>query len=358
VRRFLVLAALLALIPLSGVMADPQGGGSGGGITIAISPLSGPGSEPRELVAHGLPPLAPMPVIVFGPDGSQTVTAAHTDDKGNLDVAIAPPSGFGHDGVYRVVLDLGGGSSQSTLFAVGDGKPHLYAEPELFSPFSAFQILGSGLPPNQGFDLVLTPANGRAARTFPVSTDGFGFLQAYIWPDQLNEAFFEAGGYQVAVPALGLSAPFQVWERPIGAILSVDSTVISGDPEPLHFRRYESGRYVWAVYADSSGRVRGELVFGQTDIQGSLDASAVFPGLESGRYRLATPYDWGETAFSAIPATPTPTATATPTATPTDSPTPSVTPTPVPRTTRKVCKRVHGHKKCKRVKVAPEPRTG
>ena len=202
---------------------------------------------------------------------------------------------------------------------------------------------------------MLTPANDRGDRAFSVSTDAGGFLQAYIWPEELGESFFEAGVYRAALPALSLSTIFQVREKPIGAVMSVNGPASSGVATPIHFRRYSPGRYLWTVYADAAGRVRGEMLFGLTDRTGSLDGNAVFTGLEGGQYRLATPYDWGETTFTALPPTATPTPTDTPTATPTPTSTSTPTPTAVPPKYKKVCKRVHGKRKCKRVRVNPQP---
>lgn len=353
-RRLALLLVCLLLVPLSAVFADSPGD-SPAVIGLAVTPLVAPGTAQRDLLGHGLPASTPFPVLVFAPDGSQSAMAGHTDASGNLEVPLTPPGGFSHEGIYRAVVDLGNGSAQSALFVVGDGKPQITVEPATFSPYSALQIIGAGLPPNQAFDLVLTPANDRGDRTFPVATDSNGFLQEYIWPEQLGESFFEAGVYRAAAPSLGLSATFPVGEKPIGAVVTIDGPVLSGTPAPVHFRRYGPGRDLWAVYADTSGHVLGEMLFGVTSASGSLDASASFMGLGGGQYRFATPYDWGETTFTAIPPTPTPTETPTATPMPTATSTPTSTPTPVPPKFKKVCKRKHGKKKCKRVPVSPEP---
>lgn len=351
VRRAALLIACVVLIPLSGVLADSPGGPSAAPVVLTVTPATAPASATRDLVAHGVPPARSIPVIVFAPDGTQTELVGHSDEGGNLDVALSPADGFTQVGVYRAVLDLGNGPTQSVLFDIGDGTPLLTTEPIVFSPYSALQILGAGLPPNQSYDLVLTPANDRGDRTFRVSVDAGGFLQAYIWPQDLGESFYEAGLYRATLPALDLITDFQVREQPIGAVMSVDGPVLSGGDTPILFRRYESSRYLWTIYADSAREVRGEMLFGLTDAQGSLDAVATFTDLPGGLYRMATPYDWGETTFTAVPPTATPTDT--PTATPTPTATATATSTPVPPVYKKVCKRKHGKRKCKRVRVSP-----
>jgi hypothetical protein len=358
IHRFLVPLACLLLLPLSAVFADSPGTAPPAAPSLSVDPASAAATVERDLVGHGFPASTKVPIVVFAPDGSQTALAGESDASGSLSVLLTPPGGFTQDGLYRAVLREGSGQAQSALFAVGDGKPDLSAQPAVFSPYSALQILGSGLPPTQGIDLMLTLANDRGDRTLETSTDAAGFLQMFIWPEELGESFFEAGVYRAALPALGLSVIFQVREQPTGAVVAVSGPALSGSPAPIRFRRYAPHRYLWTVYADASGYVRGEMLFGPTDVSGSLDVQGLFVGLDGGQYRLATPYDWGETTFAAIPATPTPTETSTPTDTATATPTdfPTNTPTPAPVKYKKVCKRKHGKKKCKRVRVSPEPR--
>lgn len=348
-RRALVLVICLLLVPLSGVLADSPGTQTAAEPSLSISPPAAPGIVPRDLVGHNLPASSPVPLVVVAPDGSESALAAHTNDQGDLALVLAPSDGFAQTGIYRAVLQLGGGSAKSVLFTVGVAEPVLTTEPDVFSPYSALQILGAGLPPNQAYDLVLTPANDRGDRTFSVSTDAAGFLQAFIWPEELDRTFFEAGVYRATLPALGLSVLFQVREKPVGSEVRIDGPVTSGNQAPVHFWQYAPGRYLWSVYADLTGRVRGEMLFGLTNPGGSLDVTAQFTGLAGGQYHFATPYDWGETTFTALSPTPTPT----PTATPTVTPTATSTPTTAPPKYKKVCKKHHGKKKCKRVKIQP-----
>jgi hypothetical protein len=253
----------------------------------------------------------------------------------------------------------------SATFAAGDGGTHLMVGPDLPSPNSALQVSGVGLPPSSEIHLVLTIAGGLGDRDVSARTDAQGTLISFVWPQALGFDFFSAGRYDLAASDLGLSTSFFIREHPSTSFITLDQPVEPGDSVPLQLKDFTTGRFVWAVYATDGGQPAGEFLLGPIDERGEATAMVQFPALASGWYLLATPYDWGETAFSIVAPTPTstpsptptttpsPTSTATPTPTRTAKPTPTRTATrtatPKPRATRhKTCKRVKNHRKrCK-----------
>jgi hypothetical protein len=258
-------------------------------------------------------------MVLIAPGGTEQVMDATADASGALTLKLSPPNDVWQLGLYRVVLGMGGGAGVSATFAVIDGQPHLFAGPYLPSPTSAFNFVGTGFGPGStvGLTLLLTGGQG-GAKTFSVVTDAAGSFSRFVWPQQFNLPFFAAGDYRVQSDG-GLHANFQVREHPVGASISIPATLVPGQPEAVHLHSYTSGRYLWAIYATSDGHVAGEFLFGPTDAAGNAEATAVFPSLAPGAYLLATPYDWGETAFEVLD--PTATATLTPSSTSTPAPT-------------------------------------
>lgn len=341
--RISAIIACLLLLSLSSAVAQTTGSPGHTFLTESISPVLGGPSTGRELRVQGLPASSPVRIVLFDPAGNQSTTVITADSSGTITTPLSWVGGFSAPGLYRVVVAAAPGPSVSAVFVVGDGTPRLYAEPTLFSPHSALQFIGTGFPADQPVSLTVSLSNGRGDRTVQGRSDASGNLLVYVWPEQLNEPFLETGLYAVAAPSLALSAGFTVAEKPLGATLSVDGPVLPGVPVPVHLGNYLPDHYVWAVYSASDGGEGGELLLGPTDSTGSLDTSVVLPPLSATQYHLATPYDWGETTFAAVPPTATPTATATPTPTATATATPKPTPSRR-RVKAKPCARLHGRK--------------
>lgn len=336
--------------------------------SVTISPPAGSEFATHQLQIEGVAPSAPVLVVLFDPSGGQTVMHVMSDASGTAQLTLTPTSGAWQLGVYRAVVRVAGDASISATFAAGDGGEHLMVGPDLPSPNSAVEVAGIGLPPNSEIHLVLTITGGLGARDVSAHTDGDGTLVTFMWPQPLGFDFFSAGRYDLSAPDLGLDTSFFIREHPSTSFITLDQPVQPGDNVSLQLNDYTTGRYVWALYATAAGQPAGEFLLGPTDERGEASAMVQFPPLASGSYLLATPYDWGETAFSVIAPTPTstpsptstitpsPTNTATPTRTPrptpthTPRPTPTRTatrtPTPKPKATpRKSCKRTRNHRK-------------
>jgi cell division septation protein DedD len=333
--------------------------------SIVMSPPFGDTFATHQLQLHSVAPGANLLTVLFDPAGGQTILHAATDGSGVAQLTLAPTPGSWQLGVYRAVVALGGGKSISATFAAGDGGKHLMVGPDLPSPNSALQVSGVGLPPNSQIHLVLTIAGGLGDRDVSARTDADGTLITFVWPQALGFDFFSAGRYDLAAPDLGLNTPFYIREHPSTSFITLNQPVEPGDSVPLQLKDFTTGRFVWAVYATEGGRPAGEFLLGPVDERGETSAMVQFPTLTSGWYLLATPYDWGETTFSIVAPTPTPTpsptATITPSPTSTATPTPTRTARPTPTRTatraakpkpsampRKNCKHVKNHRKrCK-----------
>jgi hypothetical protein len=322
--RTAILAALLSFVPLATAFgqASPPTGPS-----ISVSPVVGNLTTTHQLQMQNLPANASEVVVLFDPDGAQTIFQPETDATGTFDLTLQPPPDGWKLGLYRAALQLAAGQTVTATFVAGDGQPHLFADPASPSPTSAFDFVGIGLPPNSSVNLDLLLANGLGEHLIPATTDANGTLSAYAWPEQFGFAAFSPGYYQISIPTLSLSITFVAREHPQSASITVDAPVVAGGSTATHFRYYSAGRYLWGVYADSAGNVVGEILVGPTDVQGSAAASVPLGVRQPGAYYLATPYDWGETTFTVLDPTPTPTPTATPSPTATPHPKPTAKPT-------------------------------
>lgn len=329
-----VLALVLILISLSVVEAFAQSAPAVP--TVVVTPAAADLTTPRQVHISGLAPQESDVVVLFDPSGQQTATQSHADSSGAVDLSLQPPSGRWQVGMYRVAVGRLDDSSMSTTFVASDGKPHLFAEPNLPSPTSALNFVGTGLPPNQHVDLSLYLTGGQGGiESLPVTTDANGAFSTFVWPQQLGLPFFAAGDYLVTLPAASLSVPFTVREHPVSASPSISDPVLPGADFSVHLDNYPRNTYVWGLYADMQGHDVGEFLIGLIADSGQADARIPLPILAPGPYLLATPYDWGETAFTVLQPTPTPTAAALPTVAATATPKrvrPTATPTPKPLT--------------------------
>jgi hypothetical protein len=334
----LLCLCLLVLIPAVGASAQSSSQPMPTA-TVLGSTISRDGS--RTLEVNGLQSGAATTVVLLDPQGGQTVLEGVSDSSGHLELNLATPNGAWDLGVYRVAVGIGDGSSISTTFAVSDGKPAVYAGPDEPSPTSAFVLTGTGLPADQSLHLILTLAGGFGDRSLQATTDATGTFSLFVWPQEYGYPFWSAGEYILAAPDLGISTPFWVREHPSASYLSIEGPAVPDVPESVGYAHYAAGRYLWTVYADETGRILGEFLLGPSDFRGTAQAAVRFPTLVSGTYLLATPYDWGETLFTVLAPTntptPAPTATARPTATATapSSPTPRPTAKPTKRPTTK-----------------------
>lgn len=346
--RAVLLVSCVIAVTLSQAFAQSSGPPAPPLFVATVSPAAGDRTLIRELRAQNLTPSAPFVITLLAPDGQESNIVAQADAAGNVDVTLTSPDGFKTDGVYRAVIGLPDGRAASVTFSVGGGKSVLSVQPDVVSPYSALQFLGSGLPADSALILTISLANGRGDRHFFVTTDAAGTATAVVWPQELGETLLEAGLYRASIPAAGVTATFSVSERPTESTVKVDSPVTPGALTPIHLRSYSAERRVWLVYANAQGAMRGEFLVGPTDRQGNVDTAVVFPALAGGQYLLASPYEWGETEFNVIPPTDTPTAIPTPTATNTPTPDLTSTPTPTPRKVKKRCKVAkHHHKRCR-----------
>ena len=310
--RLAVLALLLAAASLTPVLAESA---LSPVVALSVSPVVAGGTTPRVVRATGLQPSTLVLIVLLDPSGAEMVLQPSTDGNGALNVTLAPPaSGWGH-GWYRVVVSQGQGRAVSALFVVGDGGPGLAERPDLPSPWSAFNIVGSGLPANANVDLTLTLPAERGTYQFHGRTDDNGILSTYVWPEQVGVPFFEAGYYSVSIPTVGLTSSFVVREHPVGPGMSIP-TVISGKPVSIQFGGYQPNRYLWGIYASPDGAVLGEFLVGVTNSGGLLQATVNLGDLAPGDYLMATPDDWGESSFMVLAPASTPTATPTPRPTP------------------------------------------
>jgi hypothetical protein len=339
VRSRLLLVVLL-LVLLSGARVSAQTAIPAPAVT--ISPASGDIFTAHQVQIAGVTPGSQQLLVLFDPAGGQTVIHVAADASGVAQVTLAPTGGAWQLGVYRVVVALPTTRSISGIFSVNDGGKHLMVTPDLPSPNSAVEVSGVGLPPYSDISLVLTIAGGLGQRVVSARTDAQGTLEVLLWPQSLGFDFFSAGRYELGAPDLGLNVAFYIREHPSTSFITVGPSVTPGVDTPLKFQAYGVNRFVWAVYATETGQTAGEFLLGPTDARGATGATVQFPGLMQGEYLLATPYDWGETAFTvAAPPTATPTSTPTPTDTPTVTPTarptatrtPTRTPVPTPKRT-------------------------
>jgi hypothetical protein len=347
VKVFVVLAVAVAAPLLAGVKQDAPPSP-----VCTVTPASGDLTTAHQLRCHNLAPAGAFTVVLLDPGGAETVTPLQSDAYGGLQLSLSPPDGSWKLGLYRTAVQRSGSRSVSATFSAGDGSPHLWAEPNLPSPTSAFNFVGIGLPPSTGIRLQLSLTGGQqAVQTVWVATDAAGNLSAFVWPEQFGLPFFAAGDYQVIAPDLGLKADFTVREHPACSQISVDQPVILGRYTWLHLAAYAANRYVWGVYAAPDGTVAGEFLMGPTDSRGDALTAFTFSGTTIGQYLIATPYDWGESSFMVESDTPTPSATPTATATAT----PTVTPTPSPTARKSATHRVKPTATPQRTTHKPKP---
>lgn len=314
--RVLALLLLALSLPLAGVRA----GAVPTAPTITLSPATGGRAVTHQVVVAHLAPDQSATLVLFAPDGNQTVYGEQADGNGVITLTLSPSPTW-EDGVYRVVAALGGGAAMSALFVANDGTPHLYAGPASPGSWSAFAFVGTGLPPDTTATVHLVPTGGiLPPRDFSVTTDGEGIFTLYVWPQEIGARFYEAGTYAVSLPAFALSTDFVTREHPGSPAITLPPAVPADTAVPVTFTDYAADRYIWGVYAGPNGSEAGEFLVGPTDAGGRTDASLTFPYLGTGTSYLATPYDWGETTFTVLAPPPTATATATPTMTPTATP--------------------------------------
>jgi hypothetical protein len=331
-RTRLLLVVLLSLL-LSAARASAQTSTSSGP-SVTISPSSGDIFTAHQVQIAGIIPNSDQLIVLFDPEGGQTILHAATDAAGTARVSLVTIGGAWQLGVYRVVVALPGARSISAIFSVDDGGRHLMVTPDLPSPTSVIAVSGVGLPANSDIHLILTIAGGLGQRDVSVRTDADGTMAILLWPQVLGFDFFSAGRYELAAPDLGLDVAFFIREHPSTSFITLNSSIAPGDEVLVGLQAYTVDRYIWAAYATDTGQPAGEFLFGPTDARGATAGTVQFPALKPGRYLLATPYDWGETTFM-VPAPPptfTPTSTPTPTNTPTSTSTvvPTRTRTPVP----------------------------
>lgn len=333
-------AVALSLLLILGSIATVSAQSTPPPPTISVSPDVASPTVSRDVHLTNLSAGERVLLVIFDPDGEQSVYTPQADSQGTVDLSISPPYGAWKEGVYRVVLSLPSGRAISATFAANDGEPHLYAGPGSPSPTSALVFSGTGFPAGVPVTVHLSPTGGHlAAIDLQVTPDANGTFVTYLWPDQLGVPFFPAGPYMAAVPAYGLDASFTVREHPASARVTLTSPdpVQPGQTAALRFQDYGQDRYLWGVVTGPGGT--DEFLVGPTDIQGALAAQVTVPDLGAGRYYLATPYDWGEASFDAVEPTPTATATAT------STPRPTARPKPTPKPTAKPT-RTHNKKKC------------
>jgi hypothetical protein len=341
-KRLVLLAVSLVALPWAGTLAQSSPTAAP---TVTVSPSTGDFSAPHHVVLQNLPPNSTALAVLFDPGGGQTVMSPQVDAGGTAALDLEPPAGRWLPGVYRVVLATRGNGAVSGRFTAGDGQPHLLAEPFLPSPTSVFNFIGTGLPANASFDLVLLLTGGQqGAHVISAASDASGTFSAFVWPQEFGLPFFAAGAYRVSIPSLGLSTDFLVREHPVSSTVWVDGPARPGGNVPIHLRYYAPGRYLWGIYQRQQGQPIGQFLVGPTDARGAMDTGFTVPAqLPGGQYWLATPYDWGETSFTVPDATPTPTPTATRT------PTPTPTPKSIAHHRRTACKRFPNHvRRCRR----------
>ncbi|GAC1331985.1 MAG: hypothetical protein NVSMB22_24030 [Chloroflexota bacterium] len=356
--RVLLIAVVMLSLSLVPVFAQPTAATA---VTLTVTNQLGDMQAPHQVNADGVTPNSDQALVLFDPAGNQTVFHTASSSAGHAAWSLAAPGGGWQLGLYRIVLALPESQSVSATFAAGDGQPHLFAGPNLPSPTSAFNFSGIGLKPNTTVPLNVLLTGGQGERTIDVGVDAAGTFSIFIWPQEMGVPFFAAGNYLVQIPTLALRTAFQVREHPVSATLAVRSPFARGAPASLSLRHYPASRWVWTVYSDASGRQAGELLLGPVNLQGSVDATVQLSLPTGGHYYMASPYDWGETAFDVLE--PTPTATllvSTLTPTPTDvatmTPIPTVQPSHASTTKTRRCSRpTHGKKRkrsCKRRDVA------
>lgn len=335
--RSLLAALLVALACVPAMAQTPPAANPG----LTITPRTGDVRTSHQVNVDGVTPGSQETILLFAPNGQETTLAAQVSGNGHAGWTLDPGANGWQLGLYRVVLPIGSGRAISETFVAGDGQQHLAVEPYLPSPTSALNLVGIGLAPSSSLALQVVLTGGLGEKSVEVQTDESGSFSVFVWPQQVGLPFFEAGDYRLVASDLGLSVDFRVREHPVSAAITVDGPVVRGNSLPVSLRNYVAGRSVWGVYADANGNTVGEFVLGPTDAGGSYSGSIAASLPVAGRYLIATPYDWGESAFDTLDATSTPTAT--PTVTPT--PTPTLTPTPKPlRTPTKAAlnKKCHG----------------
>lgn len=306
---------------------------------LTITPATGDLHTAHEIRVENMSAGAPL-LLLFAPDGSQTVLHPYATDTSYV-VTVAPPSDGWTPGLYRVVLGLAGGAAESATFTAGTDSL-LYVGPPSPSPASVFNIVGTNLPPNTSLSVHLFLTGGiQGERVLPATTDAAGAFSIYAWPEALGFPFFPAGIYRATLPQFNLETEFTAREHPLSATLTAQDAVTSGAAVDLHFTQYQPNRYLWGVFAPDNGAAAGEFLVGPTGANETADATLTLGPLTAGQYYVATPYDWGETTFTVL-ASPT----ATPTSTPTLTPVP--TPTPRPKCKKGHVKKGHKKKRCKR----------
>lgn len=350
----LIGALLLLVFSLADTFAQSVSPSSGSP-SLAVSPSVAGLDVARDVHLQNFPATTVLTVVLIDPHGGEVVLHPGTDAQGDGQLHLTPPDSGWMVGVYRVAAALPGGRAVSATFVAGDGKPHLVEEQyeswQTACPLCAFHIVGFGLPPSQDMDLNLALAGLIGSRTYHLHTSADGTLTLFIWPEQFSLGFFPVGTYRAELPSQGITSYFIVWEHPVAPTIQVLAPAAGGDT-PVRFTQYPTGRYIWGIFARFDGTVEGETLVGPAALlHGEVDASVDFGNLPGGTYLMATPYDYGETQFTALDPTATPTATATPTPTPTATATPTATPAhvaPAKHSCRKGATRKAGRCVCKR----------
>jgi len=310
--RLALFAVLVALVPLAS-FAQVQ---SQLPAVVTILPRDGSATTPHLVHVRNLSPEADQTVVLIDPQGGEQVVSAHTDALGEFEVTFNPPTVGWTTGMYRVVVKLPGGGAVSNTFVSNDGKSHLFAEPYLPSPTSAFMFVVTGVPPNINFRVLVSLTGGQEGqRELRATSDSVGLALVYVWPQQFGLPFFAAGSYQVQAPDLGLVTPFTVREHPSSATISAGGSPVAGSQDPVHLQLYHPGRYVWGIARGAPEGQITEFLAGPVDDRGTADASVQIPTDAATVAYIATPYDWGETTVQVVQptVTSTPATTVTPT---------------------------------------------
>lgn len=314
--RVLLAVSLLLLLPFSGALAQSPAASP----SLTLTPRLGNTTTSHVLQGHGLPPNSSLPVVLFDPSGNETVLQAQTGSTGDFVLSLVPSGVPWRSGLYRVVVGLPTGAALDATFVASDGSPQLVEEPYLPSPTSAFEFVGTGLPPRTTIHLTLWLTAGEGPHPLTATTDADGTFALFVWPEQFGRPFYAAGDYVIEAPDLGLVTHFAVREHPVSSAAAVAGPIPPAGNVPLTLRYYPANTYVWGVYQTADGAHQGEFLVGPTSARGDLGTVLQLGPLAPGQYYLATPYQWGETTFT-VPAppptaAPLPTATALPTATP------------------------------------------
>lgn len=315
--------------------------------SITLSPASGGLTADHLAQGTDFPASSDLPAVVFDPAGNQVTFHVHTDATGAFSTPLSPGTALWTPGLYRIAIGLPDGRAVSGTFTASDGAQHLFAQPYMPSPTSAFNFVGTSLPPQTEVTVHVILTGGHLGdRDLQTRTDANGAFSIYLWPAQVGAPFWPAGQYEVSLPQFGLQTSYWVREHPASSTISIADPVEIGQPVSIEFTDYPAQRVLWGIYAGSDGQAAGEFLIGPTNASGTAGGTLSFPDLGNGPYYIATPYDWGESTFEVIEPTPT----ATPTATATSTPRPTATKRPRPTPT--LVKTRPGRARCKKLSKA------